>query len=235
MTANIRNEIMQRLKEQQDLPYRDFTMKLTPNTGKVIGICLPVLRKTAAEILKRDPESFLNETKHAFYEEDMLMAMVTAGIYRTDIDQMHWIKACTSFLSNWAVCDTFVSSLHHHMQSEKAVYAFVIDCLHSPLEFDQRFALVCLKTLFLDEHKDEIPSLLKEVHFNGYYSLMAASWLIAEWACTETDAAYAFIRDFNAYPFIQKKAVQKIQDSRRISEHQKKRFASLRPLFSDTE
>lgn len=235
MANQIRDEIIRQLKNHQDLPYREFAKKLTPNTGRIIGIRIPLLRQISKEILLSDPEAFLEQTKHIYYEEDILMAMVTAGIYRTDIDQMHWIRKCTSIISNWAVCDTLASSLNHHMQNESALYQFVLACLRSSSEFEQRFGLVCLKTLFLIQHEDEIPLLLHSVHYNGYYSLMAAAWLIAEWACTNPDAAYALILDFDAYPSIQKKAIQKIQDSRRISAFQKKRFADLRTQSADTD
>ena len=53
MTIMSKN-ITEKLFEQQDLKYKDFTSTLMPGSRPVIGVRLPILRKMAKEIAKGD-------------------------------------------------------------------------------------------------------------------------------------------------------------------------------------
>ena len=71
--------LTERLRELSDLKYRDFHSKLLPGTENVMGVRTPELRKLAKEIIKGDWETFLEENDRAWYENDILQGLVTAG------------------------------------------------------------------------------------------------------------------------------------------------------------
>ncbi len=83
----MRQEIIEKLKELQDLKYRDFNKPLIPNVAedKIIGVRLPVLRKIAREIVKTDGLSYFCEivntqVEELYYEEKMLAEDKIIGV-----------------------------------------------------------------------------------------------------------------------------------------------------------
>ena len=79
--------LTERLRELSDLKYRDFHSKLLPGTENVMGVRTPELRKLAKEIIKGDWETFLEENDRAWYENDILQGLVTAGAKMTPEEQ----------------------------------------------------------------------------------------------------------------------------------------------------
>lgn len=55
----IAQELRARLTELAEPAYRDFSSRLIPGCGEMLGVRLPVLRKLAAEIAAEDWRGFL--------------------------------------------------------------------------------------------------------------------------------------------------------------------------------
>ena len=75
----IQDEILQRLKDMQDITYRGFQAKLVPTVDKenIIGVRIPDLRKLAKEFSKReDIDDFLTALPHKYYDENQLHALI---------------------------------------------------------------------------------------------------------------------------------------------------------------
>lgn len=213
----MRTEMIQKLKENAEPAYREFTMRLVPNAGSVIGVRMPVIRRIAAEILRADPIGFLQETRHEYFEEDQLAAIIAGRLNASWQVQQKWYRRQISSLTNWSVCDTFCASLRRRRGDPEQLYALVLHMLASSREFDQRFALVTLLDCFAKQRSREILALLPSVQTHGYYADMAEAWLIAECAIYEPEQAVALL-PLLASSEIQKKAIRKMAESYRISD-----------------
>jgi len=224
---DMRTELIEVLKQNADPAYREFTERLVPGAGAVIGVRMPVLRRIAAGILSADPTAFLQEAEHACYEEDLLAAIV-AGSLRAPFDtQKKWYRKIIAGISNWAVCDTFCASLRGHVSDREAFYQFLLSYLSSSHEFEQRFALVSLLDCFAAERSEEILELLRGITAHGYYADMAEAWLIAECAIHAPEQALSLLPVLSS-PSVRKKAIRKMAESYRISEKTKAEARLLR-------
>ncbi|MBR2098913.1 MAG: DNA alkylation repair protein, partial [Firmicutes bacterium] len=91
----------------QDIPYRDFQVKLFPgcDTACFIGVRTPVLRSLAKEYGKReDVDVFLTNLPHAYFDEDQLHAFLLETV--RDFDRcMDAVEAFLPYVDNWATCD----------------------------------------------------------------------------------------------------------------------------------
>ena len=116
------NEIRKKLFELSDEKYKNFSLSLLCDNSNLIGVRLPLLRKLAKEISKGDYEIFLN-SKSDFFEEKMLKGMVIGAIdgkLKTEFIENH-IKEIT----NWSLCDSFVSSLKIIKKNRSYYFSFL--------------------------------------------------------------------------------------------------------------
>ena len=99
--------IQERLFALRDEKFGDFHSSLIPGLAreKIIGIRMPAMRKLAKEFAK-EPEAavFLKQLPHAYYDENILHALLIAGMKDYDAC-METLEAFLPYIDNWAVCD----------------------------------------------------------------------------------------------------------------------------------
>lgn len=103
-------EYLNYLVSLEDKKYREFHSGIVGNTNlKLIGIRVPKLRSIAKEISNGNVDEFLKQMGNTYYEEVMIYGFVLANSGEEYIDRylMDYIKN----IDNWAICDSFVSSL----------------------------------------------------------------------------------------------------------------------------
>lgn len=107
MEKHLTEKIRKELLEMQDLPYRDFHVKLMPTVDKetVIGIRVPVLRKYARTLAKEeDISSFFNGLPHKYFEENNVHAFLIQQI--KDFERcVEEVEKFLPYINNWATCD----------------------------------------------------------------------------------------------------------------------------------
>ena len=119
-------DIKQRLLEESEKDYQKFSTKLIPNINNVLGIRIPKLRKIAKEVYKNgDWETFVNIDNLEYMEEVMLQGMVIGLIKKNPEDILNYVKNFVPKIDNWAVCDTFCSSLKFVSGNKKLVWDFI--------------------------------------------------------------------------------------------------------------
>ena len=135
--------LLSKLSELGDPKYKAFNESLIPGTSTAYGVRVPALRDMARSIVKSGPEEFLRVSRTASYEEIMLRGMVIAGMKLPLSERLPLIEGFLPLIDNWAVCDTFCSSLKLRSTAEKQLMWRLIEPLFSdPREFYARFALV---------------------------------------------------------------------------------------------
>lgn len=219
-------DIRKKLFELSDEKYKKFSLSLLPETNNLIGVRLPVLRKLAKEIVHLDYEKFLN-SKSEFFEETMLKGMVIGALGKNATVEL--VEAHLKEITNWSLCDSFVSSLKFINKNKPFYFSFIQKYFSSKKEFEIRFLLVVLLNYFVcEEYIDEIFNILEKVYLKDYYAKMAAAWLISICYVKFGEKTLEFLIntkiDFETFNM----AIQKIIESKRVSKDEKAALKKLK-------
>ncbi len=226
----MRQEIIEKLKELQDLKYRDFNKPLIPNVAedKIIGVRLPVLRKIAREIVKTDGLSYFCEivntqVEELYYEEKMLAGM-TIGYAKLDIKQWcNLMDRYVPFIDNWAVCDSVCASMKTIVNNhQKEIWDYMQKYLEDNREFHIRFGVVMAMDYFVnDKYIDKFLEKLKTVKTTDYYAMMAVAWAISVVFVKYEEKAMELIKSNSLDIVTHNKVIQKIRESNRVEKEKK--------------
>lgn len=218
----MKKTIKERLTELADEEYRQFHSKLIPGTDNVLGVRLPRLRELAKEQVKGDWQDYLLTAKDDYYEETMLQALVIGHI-KTDIAAtLHYIAAFVPKIDNWAVCDSFCSSLKITKKYQEQVWEFLQPYLVSPKEFELRFGVVMLLNYYIeDKYIDQVIAHLDNARHEGYYVKMAVAWALSVCFVKYQEKTMAYLQQSTLDNFTYNKALQKILESYRVNQETK--------------
>ena len=157
----------------------------------------------------------------------MLKGMVIGAIdgkLKTEFIENH-IKEIT----NWSLCDSFVSSLKIIKKNRSYYFSFLQKYLFSKKEFEIRFALVVLLNYYLDENYiDEIFVILEKIYLKDYYAKMAAAWLISLCYVKFPKKTLNFLNKTKIDNEVINKGIQKIIESRRVGNEEKQNLKKLK-------
>lgn len=221
--------IQEKLFELQDLKYRDFHSKLMPTVSKekIIGVRVPELRKFAKEFNKSDLKTdFLNTLPHKYYEEDNLHGFL--------IEQIKDFNECVSaldnfllYVDNWATCDMMTPKVLS-INPEK-LYEKIDGWAKSEHTYTVRFAIVTLMKFFMDERLDKKHlNLLLSIKSDEYYINMAIAWYLATALSSRWDLVIPYIENQKFSKWVHNKAIQKANESYRITKDQKEYLKTLK-------
>lgn len=221
--------IQEKLFELQDLKYRDFHSKLMPTVckDKIIGVRVPQLRKLAKELNKSELKTdFLNTLPHEYYEEDNLHGFL--------IEQIKDFNDCVSaldnfllYVDNWATCDMMTPKVLS-INPEK-LYEKIDGWAKSKHTYTVRFAIVILMKFFMDEHLDKKHlNLLLSIKSDEYYINMAIAWYLATALSSRWDLVIPYIENQKFSKWVHNKAIQKANESYRITKDQKEYLKTLK-------
>ncbi|MBQ3294980.1 MAG: DNA alkylation repair protein [Erysipelotrichaceae bacterium] len=213
------------LKPLKDEKYREFQLGIVSSKYPLIGIRLPDLRNLARDLLKKKEEpEFLDQ----YYEEVLLHGFYIAGKKCPFKEKIGLIEDFLPLIDNWAICDSFVSSLKDIKKNRETYYPYVKKYLKSDEEFIQRYALVVLLNHYLcDEYLDDLYTIIKKQKYKGYYSEMAGAWLLSFLFMNHFERTVDFIRNEKLNETVRKKGIRKALDSYRLSSDQKDLLRSL--------
>lgn len=220
------------LQQEGEESYRIFNEKILASQLPSLGLRMPLLRKTAKEIAKGDARGFLAVCGKTYHEERLLYGMVAAELPYPDF-LPHSDKVAKYLTENWAICDTFCSSLKKVLsaKADKAHYFRYISVYLSSLHpWTVRVGLIVMLDHYLTPttiHTVLARTLAVESDF--YYVRMAQAWLLAEaWVKFPEETKKAVLAA-DLDPWVFRKFVQKARESRRVSPEDKVYLKSLLP------
>ena len=112
LTDNL--ELIKYLFSIKDYEYKKFNERII-KTNNIIGVRIPVLKKIAKEIAKKDYLTFIKNNKHKYYEEIMLHGLVITYLKDT--------KAKTYVITNdKEIAD--ISDMAIMIDEKESIYAF---------------------------------------------------------------------------------------------------------------
>ena len=224
------NELRARLLSLADEKYKAFHSSLCKTSKyEIIGVRLPVLRQLAKEILKDSPERFADNVKCKYYEEVMLKALVIAGQRKPFAEKEARIEAFIPEIDNWAVCDTFCSTLKPKKSELDEVFCFVKKHIYGDYEYEIRTAVVlALNCLIEEKYIDELLLLFDRTDCSYYYTSMAVAWALSFCFIKFKDKTVEYLKKCSLDSETYARTVQKISDSYRVSKEDKQLVKELK-------
>jgi 3-methyladenine DNA glycosylase AlkD len=225
MDKTVRERILELVDEQ----YRQFHSGLLPGTDNILGVRLPLLRELAKELAKGDWRGYLESAQDEYYEEVMLQGLVIGHAKANIAEILSYVSAFVPKINNWAVCDSFCSSLKITKQHMELVWQFLQPYLQSRKEFELRFGIVMLLDFYIvDEYIDQVLSRLDAVKHEAYYVKMAVAWAFSICFIHYPEKTMAYLQNNTLDDFTYHKALQKITESFRIDKETKVLIRSMK-------
>ncbi len=216
-------EVRKKIFELADEKYKEFHSKLCPNTSNIVGVRVPILRNYAKELAKGDFRTYLKNAKNDYYEEIMLQGMVI-GLAKMDIEErLKYIEGFVPKIDNWAICDVFCTGLKFVNKNKEQVWKFLRKYTKSKEEFELRFLIVIMLDFYItEEYINKVIALLDSIKHTGYYVKMAISWTISVTYVKYPKITMEYLKNNTLDDFTYNKALQKILESYRVSDEDKK-------------
>lgn len=223
-------DIEKELISYADEKYKAFHSALVPNVQSIIGVRLPDIRAVVKKYFGTDAgDRFMTELPHTCYEEYMTHALMIGAMKG---DRTYIAKCMDEFIpyiDNWAVCDSFVSSLKYFFKDRKFGMSYIVSSLETGKDFSIRFGLVSLLNYYIDEeYLGKALELTLSVRSNAYYVRMAQAWLVSVALAKEYEKSLWIIEKGLLDPWVHNKSIQKSKESLRISKERKEYLDSLK-------
>lgn len=217
------NSVRKKLFEMQDLKYKKFSETLCPNTTKIIGVRIPELRKLAKCIASQDYEKFLKYNSDE-YQEELLLKGLVIGYANIPIKEIfEYLEEFIPKINSWAICDTTCSNLKITKRYMKEMWEFLEQYIKSEKEYEIRFALVMYLDYFItDEYIELIFERINKIKSKEYYVEMAIAWLLSFAYIKQKEKTLEYLKNNKLDKFTQNKSIQKICESYRVSDEEKK-------------
>lgn len=210
----------------QNDQYREFNRKLVPTVDNIIGIRVPNLRALAKELKKSDMSSFLQVMEHQYFEENMLHGFVVGELCKekglTIKEKLRLIWEFLPFIDNWAVCDSFCSSIKLANKYPEEMLTLIHKALQQDGEYYKRFGYVMLLDSFMQpEYLPVIFSCCTEYTMNRYYVQMAVAWLLSMCYVLSKEQTLAYLKEDHLDEFTYRKTISKIIESNKVDKEEK--------------
>ncbi len=224
----MKNNIREKIFELADEKYKKFQSSLCPNTNNIIGVRVPILRNYAKELVKDDFKTNFEKIESDYYEEIMLKGMMIGLAKMPFEEKLKYIENFIPYIDNWAICDVFVSGLK--VREKEKFFEFILKYLsNNNSEFEIRFGLVCLLNYFIDEqYLAKIFEITDTINRDEYYVEMAIAWLISICYINFPNETTKYLKDNKLSKFAYNKSIQKIIESRRITEQEKEKLRKMK-------
>ena len=217
------------LEKNSDPKLQKFNQKLKSQVHQDYGVKIPILRSIAKRIIKEDPDSFLQWIQDNSQEEIILQGMVIALSdfpfeKKLALTEKHLNKVC-----NWACCDIFCGDFKPSKNELMKLHQFILPYLKSEDEFKCRFAIVMLMSYYIQENNiDSTLSYITQVTHEGYYVKMAIAWALSKIYVHYPQKVKMILINGKLDTFTHNKSIQKMIESYRISEEDKKILKKLK-------
>lgn len=204
-----------------------FDTQMIRTSKQVLGIRVPVIRQIAKEIAKTDVLSFLDCFKPVFHEEYLLYAFMITKIKEYKTFQTYFDNF-VPHIDNWAICDLLVGDSKIIGKHLDDFFPCIKKYLKAEQVFVRRVGIVCLMKYYLAPDWIGVSlELLKNMLTEEYYINMALGWFICECFIKDKTRCTTFLQNANLHPLAIKFGLQKIRDSFRVKEEDKRMITNL--------
>lgn len=213
-------------KEIDDLSGNNakFYSNIVPGAKPTHGVRIPELRKVAKRIAKEDYRYFLDNNPMDSFEMETLQAFVI-GYAKDDIHiLLDYVDQLIPLIHDWAVCDSLCQGFKIARRFPNEVFHYLEKFYDSHEEFEVRVVAVTLMSHFLtDDYIDEVIRVINHIYSDTYYAKMGIAWAVATIMAKYPDKCLEYMEaESNQLDdWTYNKAIQKMQESYRVSDHMK--------------
>lgn len=225
------------LFSKKDDVYKKFNSTIVKTNKPLIGVRVPLLREIAKRIAKEDKNYSFDKNYIKYYEEYIIWGLFLGYLKIPFEDLVEKLIYFIPFISDWAVCDITAGNLKAFKKNEESGFKFCKRCLRSDNPWEIRFGLVLMMSSYkktkLKEILDESLIVSTKNFCNptlDYYLKMANGWLLSTLFIEDKEEVFGFLKDKLSCHKTRKIAIQKIVDSKRVSEEDKENVKSLRKI-----
>lgn len=221
-TKEIYKEFVNYLESIKDEKYKEFHKKIVNNSKyEIIGIRSPIQKDIAKKIAKTNIEDYLDIKKGNYYEEVFIEGQVISKL-KDEKTFYNYFKKYIDKIDNWALCDSFSSSIKIVEKYPDKYFNICIDLINTNIEYKTRLGLVMILNHFInEENTDRILEIVDNINSDKYYINMAIAWLVAETYIKQKEKTLEYIKHNNLDKFTQNKTISKINDSYRVTKEEK--------------
>lgn len=216
------NSVLDELKSLAEDDYKAFNSRIIPTKQKTLGIRVPILRKIAKRIAKKEAIEFIQLDKQNIYEMILLEGMVLSYMEKSFKEILPLTESFLKKVDNWAQIDSTVCDFKGIVKEKEDVLRIVKRWLKSDKEFIVRAGLIILLAHYVKkENLKMIFNLSQSVKHTGYYVHMGNAWLISVCMAKFPAETIIFFKNNTLDKKTQNKAIQKSRESYRVSKEHK--------------
>lgn len=220
------DKIISDLINMRDEKFARFNASLIPTTESknVIGVRTPELKKYAKTI--SNPEKFLCNLPHKYFEENQIHAFILSNI--RDFDQcVNLVDTFLPYIDNWATCDQLIPK--SFAKNPDKLLLWINKWIKSRHTYTVRFAIGLLMRFYLGDKFDfEYANMVANIKSDEYYINMMRAWYFATALAKNWDIAIKIIESKKLDTWTHNKTIQKANESFRITTAQKKYLIGLK-------
>jgi 3-methyladenine DNA glycosylase AlkD len=192
------------------------------------GLSYPQMKEISKQI--SDLNQFLETNQLQFYELEVIHTMIIGKIKEIDVAIKYFIEYCYQ-AKEWSLVDSLCQRFVIAKKHPEIVFETIKECALSDDEYVQRcVAVMCLSHFLNDDYIEEVQRILLSLSNEGYYTQMAVAWAIATMMVRYPHHAFELLNSNHLQKWTKLKAIQKIQESFRISIEDKHNAKLLKNL-----
>ena len=219
---NNENSVLDELKSLAEDDYKTFNCRIIPTKQKILGVRVPILRKIAKSIAKKEAIEFIRLDKQNIYEMILLEGMVLSYMEKSFKELLPLAESFLKKVDNWAQIDSTVCNFKGITKEKEDVLEIVKKWIESDKEFIVRAGLVILLTHYVEkENLKMIFNLSQNIKHTGYYVHMGNAWLISVCMAKFPAETIIFLKNNTLDKRTHNKAIQKSCESYRVSKEHK--------------
>ena len=227
MTIN--QTLREKLAEASEEQYKKFHQSLVPGLTNMLGVRMPKVRELAKWAAKQEWQSEWETLSVDCYEELMIKGLLIGYGKLTKEEQTYYLEKFIPLIDSWGICDCCCSTWKFMKNNQEYWFDFLKFFLESEREFEARTAIVSMLDYFINEdYLERLFQAFDEVRKGRYYVDMAVAWAVsvcyAKYPCETRKYLEKDLLD----EFTHNKAIQKIRESYRVSEEEKRSLLALK-------
>lgn len=193
-----------------------------------LGISYRILQGIAKKIYASDYKSFLNSNPHEVYEMDIIQTKVI-GLIQDVEEASRAFDQFIPYAKEWSLVDSLCQNFKMAKTYPETIFQRLETLAKSDDPYEQRIVAVMILSHFVNEkYLERIIDLLLRLRIDHYYTKMAIAWAFQVIAVRYKEEVISVFSNSVLQPWIQNKAIQKINESFRISDETKQIFKTLR-------
>ncbi len=214
----------------------EFSNKLKINDQyEILGLKIFEIKNIAKQLSREEGINHINDFlmyKEPIFYEELIITYFTFSFFEKNLnrnDFYNYLDQLLKYNNSWATNDTIALSIKPRKKDLFSYYDYLLSKLESKNFWDIRFSIVCLmKSYLTNDYVNETLYHLSKIDNEEYYVEMALGWAFATALAKQREATYPYIFEKKINNKINKKAIQKSIESKRISDIDKEKLKVLR-------